>query len=116
MWANGTEFLIMSQALEMGGVNFEDTYNRSASFPLLTVKKKVEHSILQEFSGDLYLGTMKLLKLFAKLFAKCYALSLFWEGAKKTHNVYQTFKGFCDSQNLRITHLVLSVIQQRNTF
>lgn len=80
MWANGIEFLIMSQALEMGGVNFEDTYNRSASFSLLTVKKKVEHSILQEFSGDLYLGTMKLLKLFAKLFAKCYALSLFGGG------------------------------------
>lgn len=73
----------MSQALEMGGVDFEDTCNKNASFSLLTVKKKVEHSILQGFSGDLYLGTIKLLKLFAK----CYALSLFGGGrGKKIHN------------------------------
>jgi len=70
----------MSQALEMGGVDFEDTCNKNASFSLLTVKRKIEHSILQGFSGDLYLGTMKLLKLFAELFAKRYALSLFWGG------------------------------------
>ena len=33
---------------------------------LFTVKEEVEHSILEEFSGDFYLGAMKLLKLFAK--------------------------------------------------
>lgn len=61
----------------MGGggvcVNFEDICNSSASFSLLIVKNKIEHSILEGLSGDLYLESMKQLKLFAK----CYALSHF---------------------------------------
>ena len=58
----------------MSSVNFENTCHRNASFSLLIVKMKVEHSILQGFSGDLNLGTTNL----PKLFAKYYAWNLFW--------------------------------------
>lgn len=37
---------------------------------LFTVGKKVECSILEDFSGDLYLGSMKLLELFEEYYVE----------------------------------------------
>lgn len=60
----------MELDLEVGGVNFEDMYDSNEPLTIHSGKKKVECSILEDFSGDLYLGSMKLLELFEEYYVE----------------------------------------------